>query len=254
MSLMFLSGCDREPSYRGVSFIAYNYTQFDLDSVSVTDESGKSAATMQVSVGAGGGSVSCCYTLRGTEFTAQWRAYDPEILRNHLDDKDTDQYFFTKKKEVIFPPAEIPSGDAPLVLELHIYPDDHVEMALSRKMVNGRLPIVDTTRWLWRQHRDALGNFRDIYEVGHVIARVTKTSWGKYRIEDPADMREYMKMYFTVASNFDQDPVIKALLEKKDRQAGEFARAIVALSRESIAALRLLGSPPGDKNREVSPE
>ncbi|MFC4278623.1 DUF3304 domain-containing protein [Achromobacter aloeverae] len=248
MSLGLLAGCNGEPSYKGVSFIAYNYTQFDMDSVSVTDKAGESAATMQVSVGAGGGSVACCYTLKGTEFTAEWRAADPEVLGQHLDDGRMQEFFFTRKKKVTFAPAGIPSGDGPLVLELHIYPDEHVEMALSRKLVNGRLPIVDTTRWLWRTHKDALTGFSDVYEVLHTVARVTKTSWGKYRIEDAADMREYMKMYFTVASNFDQDPEVNAVLEKKDRQPGEFARAIEALTPERIAAMKKSGSAPGDKN------
>jgi len=249
MSLGLLAGCDGQPSYKGVGFMAYNYTQFDIDTVALTDKSGHRAFTMQVSVGAGEGSVSCCYTLSGTEFTAKWRAADAEILRDHLDDKDTDQYFFTREKPVTFPPTEIPPGDGPLYLELHIYPDEHVEMALSRKLVgNTRLPIVETTKWLWREHRNALSNFRDIYELLHIVGRVTKISWGKYRIEDAADMREYMKMYFTVASNFDQDPAIKAVLDKKDRQPGEFARAIGSLSSEQITALRKTGSAPGDKN------
>lgn len=54
----------------------------------------------------------------------------------------------------------------------------------------------------------------------------SRTSWGKYRIEDAEDMRQYKKMYFTVASNFDRNPEIAAALEKPDRQAGEFARLV----------------------------
>lgn len=249
MSLGLLAGCDRGPSYRGVSFIAYSYTPFDIDSISLTDKAGNSAGTMQISVGAGGGSVSCCYSLKGTEFTAEWRAADPEVLRKHLYDKNVEHYSFTRKKTVLFPPTEIPPGNAPLVLELHIYPDEHLEMALSRKIVgDNRVPIVETTKWLWREHRDALTNYEGVYEVLHVVGRVTKQfSWGKYHIEDAADMREYTKMYFTVASNFDQDPSIKAVLEKKDRQPGEFARAIESLSPERISAIKQSGTPPGDK-------
>jgi hypothetical protein len=160
-----------------------------------------------------------------------------------------EQHAFSREKAVHFPPTPIPPGDGPLYLELHIYPDEHVEIALSRKLLGDtRLPIVATTDWLWRQHRNELVDFSDIYELGHVVARVTKKSWGKYRIEDPADMREYMKMYFTVSSNFDEDSAIKAVLEKKDRQTGEFARVIESLLPERIAALKRSGSAPGDKN------
>ncbi|WP_233233177.1 hypothetical protein [Bordetella sp. LUAb4] len=249
MSLGLLAGCEGEPSYKGFGFMVYNYTQFDIDRISLADKSGNSAVTMQVSVGAGDGSVACCFTLKGTEFTAKWRATDSEILRKHIYDDNVDQYFFTREKAVHFPAADIPSGSGPLYLQLHIYPDEHVELALSRKLIgNNRLPIVKTAEWLWDQNKDSLGNFRDGIELMRVIARVTKTSWGKYRIEDAADMRAYMKMYFTVASNFDQDPAIAAVLEKKDRQPGEFARVIDALSPERMAAIRESGSAPGDKN------
>ncbi|KAG1247800.1 hypothetical protein G6F65_019967 [Rhizopus arrhizus] len=91
MTFGLLAGCKGEPAYEGVSFIAYNYTQFDMDSVSLTDKAGNSAVTMQVSVGAGEGSVACCYTLKGTEFTAKWRAADSEVLRNHLYDANPQQ-------------------------------------------------------------------------------------------------------------------------------------------------------------------
>ncbi|WP_454691377.1 hypothetical protein [Achromobacter aloeverae] len=249
MSAGLLAGCDGEPTYGGMNFVVFNYTQFDIDTVALTDKRGKGAFTMQVSVGGGEGSVACCYTLKGTEFTAKWRAADPEILGQHLYDKNIEQYFFTRETTVNFPATEIPRGDGPVYLELHIYPDEHVEMALSRKLLGDtRLPIVETTRWLWREHKDALTGFDNPYEVLHAVAHVTRTSWGKYRIEDAADMREYMKMYFTVAANFDQDPAIKSVLEKKDRQPGEFARAIESLPPARIAALKHAGSVPGDKN------
>jgi len=249
MTFGLLAGCKGEPAYEGVSFIAYNYTQFDMDSVSLIDKAGNSAVTMQVSVGAGEGSVACCYTLKGTEFTAKWRAADSEVLRNHLYDANPQQYFFTREKPVSFPATDLPPGQGPVYLELHIYPDEHVELALSRKLTGRtRLPIVETARWLWRQHKEALGDFRDGVELTRVIARVTKKSWGQYRIENASDMREYMKMYFTVASDFDQDPAIHALLQKADRQPGEFARAMESLPAERISALKQAGTPPGAKS------
>nr|WP_255701693.1 hypothetical protein [Bordetella sp. LUAb4] len=133
LSLGLLAGCNGEPSYKGVGFMAYNYTQFDMDTVALTDK---------------------------------WRATDAVVLRDHLYDKNTDQYFFTREKTVHFPPTEIPPGDGPL----------------------------------------------------------------------------------TVASNFDQDPAIKAVLEKKERQPGEFARVVDSLSAERIASLKQAGSLPRGKN------
>ncbi|MFJ1302744.1 hypothetical protein ACILG0_22515 [Pseudomonadota bacterium AL_CKDN230030165-1A_HGKHYDSX7] len=238
-----LAGCNSEPAYQGVSFVVYNYTPDEMDWVRLSDEKGGRASTMQISVGAGAGSVSCCHTLRGTAFKAQWQAIDP--LEFHRSGKDFDSLVFRRVQEVTFPATEPPPGDGPLYLELHIYPDEHLEMALSRKLTNNRLPIVDTARWLWREHRSALQDFRDGVELTRVVARVTKTSWGKYRIEDAADMRQYMRMYFTVASNFDQDPEIATVLERPDRQAGEFARLVERLPANRIAQLKTSGTPGG---------
>lgn len=52
MSFGLLAGCESEPVYRGVSFIAYNYTQYEMDRVTLSDEEGGRATSMQVSVGA----------------------------------------------------------------------------------------------------------------------------------------------------------------------------------------------------------
>ena len=62
-----------------------------------------------------------------------------------------------------------------------------------------------------------------------VLAKVAKTAWIKYRIDDKQDMRQYMYLYFTVASNFDADPEIAAVLARPGRKPGDFARAMEAM-------------------------
>lgn len=130
-----------------------------------------------------------------------------------------------------------------------IYPDEHFEIALSRKLLGQtRIPIIETTRWLYRRHRDALTAYRDIYEVQRVLAKVAKTAWIKYRLEDRRDLQQYMFLYFTVASNFDADPDVVAMLAKPDRKPGDFGAAAGAMSQAQIARIRAAGTPPGDKN------
>lgn len=46
-----IAGCGGEPTYRGINFIVYNYTPWDLDQVRVTDASGRSAVTGAIGVG-----------------------------------------------------------------------------------------------------------------------------------------------------------------------------------------------------------
>lgn len=248
MLLVGVTGCGGEPTYRGVNFVVYNYTPWDLDRIRVTDASGHSAATGSIGVGGGEGSVSCCYTLKGTAFTVTWRGADGEDVRRHMYDGKLDDVIFNKTTTVYFPATDIPAGKGPLYLELHIYPDEHMELALSRKLLGQtRIPLVDVTRWLYAEHRDALADYRSSSEVLRVLGKVARTAWTKYQIEAEDDMRQYMRLYFTVASDFDTDPEIAALLSRPGRQPGDFAKAVAALPEASIARLKAQGRPPGDK-------
>ncbi|MFY0478132.1 hypothetical protein [Achromobacter marplatensis] len=244
-----LSGCNGEPRYQGLSFVAYNYTPWDLDRIELKDGKGNSAVSGSIGAGGGEGSVTCCYTLTGSDFKVEWRGADGELARKHMFDGKLDEVIFNKETPVHFPPSEMPAGDGPLYLELHIYPDEHMEIALSRKLLGQvRIPIVDATRWLYAQHRDALGSYRSSSELRRVVAKVAKRAWVKYRIEDPQDMRQYMFLYFTVASNFDTNTEIAAMLEKPGRKPGEFAVAVQGMPQEKIAQLKAVGTPPGEKN------
>ncbi|MNX40978.1 hypothetical protein D3C86_713710 [compost metagenome] len=244
-----LAGCKAEPTYRGVSVITYNYTPWDLELVQIIDASGSVAGTGMVPSGGGEGSVSCCYTLSGTDFTVKWRGGDADLMRKHMVDGKFDEVMFSKETTLHFPAANMPPGDGPAILELHIYPDEHMELALSRKLFGQvRIPIVGTTRWLYQNHRDALNDYRSIHEVRYVLAKVAKQAWTKYKIEDAQDMRQYMRLYFTVASNFDANPHVKEILSKPGRAPGDFARAITELPPTTIDQIKAAGSPPGDKN------
>ncbi|MNX28442.1 hypothetical protein D3C86_585500 [compost metagenome] len=230
MWLGLLAGCNGEPVYRNVSFVAYNYTPWNIRTLSVKDGQGGVASTMQVSPGGGEGSVGCCYTLKGTEFKVDWRGVDGELLRKHLHDGKADALYFDRQGVISFPAAEVPPGDGPLYLELHIYPDEHMEMALSRKLLGQtRIPIVDTVDWLWREHRASLGGYRSDAELLRAVARALEPAWTKYRIQDKQDLRQYMLLYFTVAPDFDSDAQVKSMLEKPGRAPGDFAKAVAAL-------------------------
>ncbi|MNL89855.1 hypothetical protein D3C87_2204430 [compost metagenome] len=57
-----------------------------------------------------------------------------------------------------------------------------------------------------------------------------------------------MYLYFVVASDFDKDAEIAALLNDANRKPGDFGRAVSALSKEKIEHMKENGAPPGDKN------
>lgn len=248
MSIGLMVGCDSEPAYPGFAFVAYNYTPWDLDRIEIKDGNGAVAVTGAIGAGGGEGSATCCYTLEGSDFKVQWRGADGELARRHMFDGKLEEVIFNKETSVHFPPSDLPPGEGTLFLELHIYPDEHMEIALSRNLLGQvRIPIVETTRWLYAQHRDALKDYRSSAELRRVVASVTKTMWTKYRIEDRRDMQKFMFLYFTVASNFDSDPEIAAVLANPGRKPGDFATAVESLSQERIARLRAAGTPPGNK-------
>jgi len=248
MWLALAAGCNGEPVYRGVSFVTYNYTPWNLEPVQLRDAAGKVASSSTLTPGGGEGSVSCCYTFSGTDFTVKWSGGDPELLRKHLFDDRFDDFIFKQEAVVNFPVTNLPDGDAPLYLELHIYPDEHMEIALSRNLKGQvRIPIVDTTRWLYEKYGAELTGYDNATQLKHALAKVTKQAWMRYRIEDAEDMRAYMYLYFVVTSDFDKDAQISTVLKDSSRKPGDFGKAVAALSKEKLAQLKASGSTPGDK-------
>ncbi|MNW04450.1 hypothetical protein D3C71_2005400 [compost metagenome] len=57
-----------------------------------------------------------------------------------------------------------------------------------------------------------------------------------------------MRLYFTVASNFDSDAQMKAILERPGRAPGDFAQEVAALPQAKLDQIKKTGTPPGDKN------
>ncbi|WP_238531893.1 hypothetical protein [Achromobacter arsenitoxydans] len=244
-----LASCNGEPTYSGVSFVTYNYTPWNLEPVRLSDASGSVASSSTLAAGGGEGRISCCYTFRGTDFTVKWSGGDPDLLRKHLFDDKFEEVMFKKEAAVHFPAAKVPEGDGTLILELHIYPDEHMELALSRKLAGQvRIPIVDTSRWLYAKYRDELVRYDNAGQLANDVAKVTQKAWVQYRIEDAEDMRAYMYLYFVVASDFDKDAGLFALLKDTSRKPGDFGRAVFKLSEDRLAQIKAAGTAPGDKN------
>lgn len=249
LCLGLVAGCNGEPTYQGVSLIVYNYTPWNLESVQLRDAHGGVAGSMAIRAGGGEGRVACCYAFRGTDFTVTWSGGDAVLMRKHMFDGKYADVLFQKESALHFPATEVPEGEGTPILELHIYPDDHMELALSRKLLGQvRIPIVDTVRWLYGNHRDELVGYKSIHELADVLPKVVKQAWTNYRIEESGDMRAYMYLYFTVASDFYKDAEIAGILKDPNRNPGDFGKAVGALPEEKLAQLKASGTPPGDKD------
>lgn len=81
--LAAVAACGAEPEYRGLNLIAYNYTPWDIDTIIISDKAGRTAGSGAMGVGGGEGSVTCCHTLKGTEFKVQWSGLSSIRYRVH---------------------------------------------------------------------------------------------------------------------------------------------------------------------------
>ncbi|MCC3263555.1 hypothetical protein LLE87_35875, partial [Paenibacillus polymyxa] len=83
------------------------------------------------------------------------------------------------------------------------------------------IPIVETTRWLYGKYGAELTGYENATQLKHVLAKVTRQAWTRYRIEEAEDMRGYMYLYFVVASDFDKQAEIAKLLKDPNRKPGD---------------------------------
>ncbi len=76
--LVAMTACGKsEPTYSGISLMYQNYLPYNLDSFTISDAYGnKASGGADSPPGGGGGRLSCCYELKGTEFTVKWDYYD----------------------------------------------------------------------------------------------------------------------------------------------------------------------------------
>src|ERR1700730_14208557 len=81
------TGCDAfssEPTYGELSVEGFNYTPYNLSRFVITDKYGNTAGGGgDLMPGSGEGSLSCCYTLKGTDFTVKWDVYDADEAIKH---------------------------------------------------------------------------------------------------------------------------------------------------------------------------
>lgn len=70
--------------------------------------------------GAGAGRLSCCYKLKGTDFTVDWEIYDQDEF---VENPYAPIKKIHTKTEFKFPAAKAKGGAVEGVLAVHFYPD-----------------------------------------------------------------------------------------------------------------------------------
>lgn len=217
-----MAACGKsEPTYSGISVIGRNYLPYNMSGFTIADTFGNTASGGgDDPPGAGGGSVKCCYKLKGTEFVVKWNYYDVDQWH-----KGNKQMFHAETK-VSMPQSQVPGDAGDRILEVHFFPDRHVEFQFPGQMLDdARLPIVDVVKWM-RQYQAQLDKRYDEREDQQFrrIARVVASAWLKYRLTDRDDLEQYTYFNLLVNSRFDTHPEAQHVLQTAAGQPGTFAK------------------------------
>lgn len=238
--LVSLAGCDAissEPTYDGLSVEGFNYTPYNLSRFVVTDKYGNRASGGgDLPPGSGAGRLSCCYSLKGTEFTVDWRVYDV--------DEGESVYapikYIEKKTEVHLPPTEVKGGPGTRILGLHFYPDDHVEFEFRTDLRGSRIDFSEVNYRLKKKYPSQInpggeeGRWTDFRRV----AKIAAEGWMKYHLADSDDLEQYVYYTLLVNKDFDQHPVVQKIISSTKGKPGEFARELKALPEATRSEIK----------------
>ncbi|KVR64800.1 DUF3304 domain-containing protein [Burkholderia ubonensis] len=229
--VLTLAGCDAfssEPTYRGVSVMGLNYTPFNLSRFTIRDEYGNRASGGgDLPPSAGAGRLSCCYKLKGTEFTVDWEVYDQDEF---MKDPYAPIKKIHKRTEVKFPPTKTAGRAGEVVLAVHFYPDDHIEFEFRNDMSGTRIDYTEVDHWLQTKYGKAANPDDDDMAVAYRrTARVASQGWLKYRLTDSSDLEQYVYYTLLVNPKFDEYPVIQRILQETKGKPGAFGAAMQSL-------------------------
>ncbi|MGZ2743537.1 hypothetical protein V0P10_02855 [Burkholderia stagnalis] len=238
------AACGKSDSiYASISTEALNYLPYNLIRFTVIDQYGnKARGGGDLEPGAGEGSIACCYLLKGTDFKVRWTYYD-------ADDWRPGERVKTQEAEanVSLPPTKAPDSVGSRILEIHFYPDRHVELAFPGEMLGNtrlpiadcrlpiadcRLPIVDVSRDLTKRYGKRLDRRYEDNDgqLHRRIARAVAEAWLKYRFTDRLDLEQYAYYTLLVNPRFDAHPDVQKLIQSSKGAPGAFANGVVALS------------------------
>jgi hypothetical protein len=247
-----ITGCDAfssEPTYGGLSVEGFNYTPFNLTAFVIRDEYGNRAGGGgDLPPSAGEGSLSCCYALKGTEFTVDWEVYDI--------DENPDLYAPLKKykkvTKVHVPATKLSGATGARIIGLHFYPDDHVEIEFRNDMSGTRIDYTEVDHWFQTKYGKAANpDDLDWAAAYRRTARVASQGWMKFRFTDPVDLEQYVYYTLLVNPKFDEHPAVQRIVKEAKNKPGAFGAAMQGLPESVVKEIRsgrFDQSPSGDSH------
>ncbi|MFL9918034.1 hypothetical protein PQR75_22100 [Paraburkholderia fungorum] len=240
LSLTFITGCDAfssVPTYGGLSMEGFNYTPYNLSRFVVYDKYGNTAGGGgDLMPGSGQGSLSCCYKLKGTDFTVKWDVYDADEA---IKDLYAPIQMIHKVTEVHLPPTKVPGGAGERILGLHFYPDDHIEFEFRHDLRGTRIFYAEIDDWLGKKQGKTFdpSSYDDAVAFRRT-ARVASEGWLKYRLTNTQDLEQYVYYTLLVNPDFDKHPAIRRILADTKGQPGAFGAAMEKLPAPFVEQLK----------------
>ncbi|WP_369679593.1 hypothetical protein [Burkholderia ubonensis] len=233
--LFALAGCDAlssVPTYSGLSVEGFNYMPFNLTRFVIRDQYGNTASGGgDLPPGSGEGSLSCCYKLKGTDFTVDWEVYDAdEAVKNIYAPIKK----IKKKSSVKLSPTKISGGAGEVVLAVHFYPDDHVEFEFRNDLSGTRIEYDEVWDWLRKTHKQLIDpKNEDDSIIFRRVAKLAAQGWLKYGFTNTEDLQQYC-YFFLLNPKFDQHPDIRRILLETKGKPGRFASAMRKLPDATV--------------------
>ncbi|SFD09755.1 Protein of unknown function [Cupriavidus sp. OV038] len=249
LPLLVVTGCDAfssTPTYGGLSVAGFNYTPYNLTRFVIRDEFGNTAGGGgDLQPGSGEGRLSCCYQLKGTEFTVEWDLVDQnEFLKDiYAPIKE-----IRKVARVHLAPTKLAGGVGERVLGLHFYPDDHVEFEFRNDLRGTRFFYAEIDDWLYKKQGKVYDPESSEDAAAFIqTARIASEGWLKYRLTNTDDLKQYV--YFTLLINprFDTHPAIEKILTESRGKPGAFAAAMEKLPSAVLQDLKRMKEQHANK-------
>nr|WP_297351362.1 hypothetical protein [uncultured Caldimonas sp.] len=216
-----------EPTYKNTTSITLNYTPLNIVNVVVSDKYGNKLFGSDPGPGGGEGAFNCCYSLKGREMQISWQTYDRAT------------YPKMEAKTATASVAEENSSSKKKYLHIHIFPDDHVELVHSSKMLGvSKIDFFEIDRQLMM-----LPEFqnKNPSEFMFISAQVIGDAWKKYKFTETSDLVEYVYTALAVHPRFDEHPAIAQNIRDSQGKPGAFAASMKKLDAVTMKDLKSNG-------------
>ena len=169
------------------------------------------------------------------DFTVDWEFYD-------ADEAIKDIYApiekIRKSSDVSLEPSKISGGAGQVVLAVHFYPDNHVEIEFRNDLSGTRIEYADVWGWMRKNHKQLIDpNNEDDSIIFRRVAKLAAQGWVKYGFTNTDDLRQYC-YYYLLNNRFDENSDVRRILSEVKGRPGDFAMKMRNLPNSVVGEIK----------------